>query len=102
MQMTNWVKMLKGDMSGLKKKVKEEVKPTDDKIYRIQWANGKKTNLVDHDGAVRKVNEWMNRKNWDYIRVINEQTKKIQVIYEPKNVQNRGTMHIKKLNEEML
>ena len=102
MEMSNWTKILNGDMSGLKSKVKTETKISDDKIYRIQWANGQKTGLVNHNEAVRKVNEWMNRFGWDWVRVINEDTNKIQVVREPSSKNNRGFLHLKKLDENML
>ena len=102
MHMTNWVKMLNGDNSGLKKEEKVESIITDDKKYRIQFANGQKTTLVDHDQAVYRVNEWMNRQGWDWIKVTNENTKKTQVVKEPTSPDNRGFLHLRKLNENML
>lgn len=101
MKMNDWVKMLNGDMSGLKKEKKEVVIP-EDSIYRVYWKNGQRTNLVNHDEAVRRVNEWMNRLGWEWIKVVNTETKKQQIIYEPTSPANRGFLHLKKLNEEML
>jgi hypothetical protein len=101
MKMSNWVKMLKGDMSGLKNEKKEVVIP-EGVVYRVQWSTGQKTNLVNHDEAVRRVNEWMNRIGWNWIKIINEDTKQQQVVYEPKSANSRGFLHLKKLNNNML
>lgn len=103
MRMNDWVKILKGDMSGFKKEeVKEEIKPTKDRIYRLSWANGQRSQLLNHDEAVRRINESMNRVGWEFIRVKNTKTDKNQIVFEPKSKSNRGYLHLKKLNESML
>jgi len=101
MKMNNWVNMLKGDFSGLKTEQKEVTIP-EDAIYRIQWASGQKTAPASHDSVIKQINEQMNRLGWQWLRVINEDTKKIQVVYEPKSASGRGFLHLKKLDENML
>lgn len=101
MKMNDWTKMLRGDMSGLKKEKKEVTIP-ENRVYRLQWANGQRTSLVDHDEAVRRVNGFMNRIGWDWVKVINEDTKQTQVVYEPTSSSNRGFLHLKNLNKNML
>ena len=102
MQMSNWVKALKGDFSGFKKEKREPAKISDDKIYRLQWANGQRTNLVDHDEAVREINRMMNITGWNWVKAMNTATKKQQVVHEPSSPSGRGFLHLKKLNEDML
>ncbi len=100
--MTNWVKMLNGDYSGLKKEKVEEAAITDDKKYSIKYCTGAKTSLVNHDQAVYRVNEWMNREGWNWIKVVNETTKESQIVREPSTMINRGFLHLKKLNKNMI
>lgn len=102
MKISQWKKMLEGDMSGLKKEDKKEVPVPEGKIYRLQWASGQKSTLVDHKEAVRRVNEWMNKIGWQWIRIVNEETQKHQVVREPAGTANRGFLQIKKLDESML
>lgn len=101
MRMSNWTKMLKGDMTGLKKEEKKVVIP-ENAVYRVKWASGHETGLVDHDEAISRINEWMNRTNWEWMRVVNTENKQQQIVYEPKSASNRGFLHLKKLNENML
>jgi len=100
MDMRNWRKMLSGDMSPLKEKKEEAIIP-ENAIYRIHWRTGQRSNLVDHDGAIRRVNEQMNQTGWEWMKVINTETKQQQIVYEPKSG-NRGFLHLKKLDENML
>ena len=97
MKMKNWRQMLRGDMSSLKEKKEEAIIP-ENAIYRIHWRSGQRSNLVDHDAAVRRVNEQMNHTGWEWMKVVNTETKQQQIVYEPK-FGNRGFHHLKGLNE---
>lgn len=103
MKMANWVKMLRGDMSGLKNKVKKEKLISENKVYRLSWAdNNQTTNLINHNEAVRLINEWINRTGWNWIKVINIDNHEQQIIYEPPSKNNRGFLHLSQLNENMI
>lgn len=102
MDMKQWRQMLSGDNSSLKKEQKEIPVVTEEKKYRIRFSNGITTSLVSHDEAVRQINEWMNRMGWNWIRVTNENTKKTQIVREPSSQNNRGFLHLKSLNENMV
>ena len=62
------------------------------KIYRLTWASGQ-NNVVSMNEAIETINRWANQKDWQWIRVVNTETKKQQIVYESSN-------HIgKRLNE---
>ena len=100
MKMNTWLKMLNGDKTALKQETKEIIIP-EGKIYRLSWQTGQKTNLLTHDETVRKINEWINRRGWDWIRITNTKTNKTQTFQEPKSDTRYG-FHIKQLNENLL
>ena len=101
MKMTNWVNMLKGDFSGLKTE-KKITTVSEDAIYRLQWSTGQKTNLVNHSDIIKRINEQMNRTGWEWLRVINDDTKQQQIVYEPTSQSGRGFLHLRRLNDDML
>ena len=101
MDIKNWVNMLKGDNSGLKKDVIEVGKVTEDKKYRLKFASGQNSTLVKYDEAIRQVNSFMNREGWNWIKITNEDTKKDQIVREPSSMINRGFLHLKKLSENV-
>lgn len=81
---------------------KNENKMDSSKIYRLKWAGGAKTSLVNHDEAVRLVNEAMNKKGWQWVTIVNTENNKTQFIQEPISMLNRGFLHLRRLNENML
>lgn len=54
------------------------------RIYKLQWASGHQ-NIVSLNEAVEVINRWANQKGWQWIKVINTETSKQQVIYESAN-----------------
>jgi hypothetical protein len=54
------------------------------RIYKLQWASGHQ-NIVSLKEAVEVVNRWANHKDWQWIKVVNTETGKQQVIYESTN-----------------
>jgi hypothetical protein len=69
-----------------------ENKKDNPRIYRLKWASGQ-NNVVSLDEAIETINRWANQKNWNWIKVINTETNKQQVVYESQ------TRIGKKLNE---
>lgn len=82
--------------------VENKSKMDSSKIYRLKWANGAKTSLVNHDEAVKLVNEAMNRKSWGWVTILNTETQKTQFVQEPISMINRGFLQLRGLNKNML
>jgi len=58
-----------------------ENKEDNPRIYRLQWASGH-NNVVSMTEAIETINRWANQKDWGFIKVINTETGKQQVVYE--------------------
>jgi len=54
------------------------------RIYRLTWASGQ-NNIVSMNEAIETINRWANQKGWAWIRVVNTETKKQQIVYESSN-----------------
>jgi len=66
-------------------------KSPNSRIYRLTWASGQ-NNVVSVNEAIETINRWANRAGWEWIRVVNTETKQQQVIHES------STRNGKKLN----
>jgi hypothetical protein len=68
------------------------------RIYRLKWASGQ-NNVVSLNEAIETINRWANQKDWDWIKIINTETNKQQVVYESAT---RIGRKLNKLNADML
>lgn len=79
-------------------KTNESKKGDSPRIYRLKWASGH-SNVVSLNEAIETINRWANKKDWDWIRIINTETNKQQVVYESAT---RIGRKLNKLNEDLL
>ena len=79
-------------------KTNESKKDDNPRIYRLKWASGQ-NNVVSLNEAIETVNRWANQKDWGWIRIINTETNKQQIVYESAT---RIGRKLNKLNEDML
>jgi len=108
MKLTEWIRLLKKttDVNIKEIKVSEPVKEVFaknnnvDKVFKIKWANGSQTIPITEVNAIKKINDWMNRSGWQWLKVINIQTGKYQIFKEPTG-QYRSLFHVSKLNESL-
>lgn len=75
-----------------------EGKDDNPKIYKLQWASGHQ-NILSLTEAVEVVNRWANQKGWQWIKIVNTENNKQQVVYESAT---RIGRKLNKLNEDML
>ena len=75
-----------------------EGKEDNPNIYKLHWASGHQ-NTVSLNEAVEVVNRWANKTGWQWIKIVNVETNKQQVVYESAT---RIGRKLNQLNEDML